>query len=191
MTSGSDGFRKSRLHQPGDAGQPFAAAARFIAGEIVDPGAGMGVDDAERRRLFLQIGQNAHQHDVLDDVGKAAGVKGVTVIHGEEYATTLRRAQAFYVSRAGRSRRSATVDRVRLTPMPGRHVASDGLAQHPGMACSSAAHRRHQHLVAPAAAAVDFLAGAELQVLAHADPHLAEPRSGRRSQRSPRCSGPD
>ena len=31
------------------------------------------------------------------------------------------------------------------------------------------------HLVAAAGAAVDFLAGAELQVLAHADPHFAEP----------------
>src|SRR5260370_8822510 len=36
-------------------------------------------------------------------------------------------------------------------------------------------HRRHRHLVAPAGAAVDFLAGAELQVLAQADAHLAEP----------------
>ena len=35
-------------------------------------------------RLFLQIGQHAHQHDVLDDIGKAAGVKGVSVVHGEE-----------------------------------------------------------------------------------------------------------
>src|SRR5437588_13123903 len=37
-----------------------------------------------------------------------------------------------------------------------------------------APYRRHQHLVAPAGAAVDFLAGAELQVLAEADPDLAE-----------------
>src|SRR5437879_2142191 len=37
-----------------------------------------------------------------------------------------------------------------------------------------APYRRHQHLVAPAGAAVDFLAGAELQVLAQADPYLAE-----------------
>src|SRR5690349_9946527 len=42
----------------------------------------MGVDDAKRRRLFLQIGQHAYQNDVLDDIGKAAGVKGVSVIHG-------------------------------------------------------------------------------------------------------------
>src|SRR5205823_10964536 len=42
----------------------------------------MGVDDAERGRFVLQIGENAHQHDVLDDVGKAAGMKGMTVVHG-------------------------------------------------------------------------------------------------------------
>src|SRR5258708_29813978 len=45
----------------------------------------MGVDDAERSRLVLQIGEHAHQHDVLDDIGKAAGMKGVTVVHGETY----------------------------------------------------------------------------------------------------------
>jgi hypothetical protein len=55
--------------------------ARLIAGEIVDPGTGMGVDDAKRSLLVLQINENAHQHDVLDDVGKAAGMKGVTVVH--------------------------------------------------------------------------------------------------------------
>jgi hypothetical protein len=50
-------FRKPRLHQPRDAGQPLAAAARFVAGEIVEPGAGMGVDDAKGGRLVLQIGE--------------------------------------------------------------------------------------------------------------------------------------
>src|SRR4051812_47599555 len=39
---------------------------------------------------------------------------------------------------------------------------------------SAAADRRHHDLVAPAGAAVDFLAGAELHVFAHADPHLAQ-----------------
>ena len=61
--------------------EPFAAAARFVAFEIVEAGAGMGVDDAEGGRLLLQIGQDAHQHDVLDDIGEAAGVKGVTIVH--------------------------------------------------------------------------------------------------------------
>src|SRR4029079_13638136 len=39
---------------------------------------------------------------------------------------------------------------------------------------SAAPHWRHRHRVAPAGTAVDFLAGAELHVLAHADPHLAQ-----------------
>ena len=41
----------------------------------------MTVDDAERRRLLLQMGQDADQHDMLDDIGKVAGVKGVSIIH--------------------------------------------------------------------------------------------------------------
>jgi hypothetical protein len=42
----------------------------------------MGIDDAEGGLLLMQIGENTHQHDVLDDVGKATGVEGVTVVHG-------------------------------------------------------------------------------------------------------------
>ncbi|MGY3076515.1 hypothetical protein ACVWZZ_002886 [Bradyrhizobium sp. LM6.10] len=41
----------------------------------------MGVDDAEGARLVLEIGDDARQHDVLDDVSEASGVKGVAVIH--------------------------------------------------------------------------------------------------------------
>src|SRR5712691_9985874 len=50
-------------------------------------------------------------------------------------------------------------------------------AQHPGhvLSRSSAPDRRHHHLVAPAGAAIDLLAGPELQILAHADAHFAEP----------------
>src|SRR5260221_9203805 len=44
-----------------------------------------------------------------------------------------------------------------------------------------APHRRHHHFVAAAGAAVDFLPGAELQILAPADPDFAEP---------PACAGP-
>src|SRR5207244_10398534 len=64
-----------------------------------------------------------------------------------------------------------------------------GPTDHPGMtSLLPAPHRRHQHLVAAAGAAVDLLAGAELQVLAQADPHFAEPlavaggRNRRRAQ---------
>src|SRR5258705_13902824 len=41
---------------------------------------------------------------------------------------------------------------------------------------SSAPYRRHRHLLAPAGAAIDLLAGAELEVLVHADTHFAESR---------------
>src|SRR6267378_3243783 len=61
-------------------------------------------------------------------------------------------------------------DQQRTTPQARR------AAQHPGneIVALPAPDRRHQHLVAAAGAAVDFLAGAELQVLAQADPHFAE-----------------
>src|SRR5882672_7501588 len=61
----------------------------------------MGVDDAKRSRLVLQIGENAHQHDVLDDVGKAAGMEGVTVVHGAavRHASRLSKAVPSHVSR--------------------------------------------------------------------------------------------
>src|SRR5690348_12270710 len=72
---------KPRLQDPRYAGEPLAAAPRFLAFEIVEAGAGMGVDDTERSRLLLKMEQDAHQHDVLDDIGKAAGMKGVTVVH--------------------------------------------------------------------------------------------------------------
>ena len=64
-----------------NARAPFAAAARFGAGEIVDTGAGMGVDDAESRRLGAQVHENAHQHGVLDDIREIAGVEGVAIVH--------------------------------------------------------------------------------------------------------------
>src|SRR5258708_27004422 len=41
----------------------------------------------------------------------------------------------------------------------------------------AAAHRRHRHLIAPAGPAVELVAGAELQILAHADAHFAQPRA--------------
>ena len=37
----------------------------------------------------------------------------------------------------------------------------------------AAAHRRHRHLIAPAASAIDLVAGAELQILSQTDAHFA------------------
>src|SRR5712692_322343 len=47
----------------------------------------------------------------------------------------------------------------------------------PGMTVekSTAPYRRHCHLLAPAGAAIDLLAGTKLQILVHADTYFAEP----------------
>src|SRR6478735_142954 len=70
------------------------------------------------------------------------------------------------------SRKAVTPDQQRTTPQARR------VAQHPGhlLLRLPTAHRRHDDLVAAAGAAIDFLAGTELQILAHADTHFAEPR---------------
>src|SRR5205085_1103228 len=75
-------FRETRLHDARDSRPPFAAALRLLAGEVIAAAAGMAVDDAKGGRLLLQIKQDAHEHDVLDDVGEIAGVEGVAVVHG-------------------------------------------------------------------------------------------------------------
>ena len=69
------------LHQKLDAVAPFQSLAGLHAAEIVEARAGMGVDDAERRRLVAQMCQHAAQRGVLHDVGEVAGVIGVSVVH--------------------------------------------------------------------------------------------------------------
>src|SRR6185437_14099727 len=139
----------------------------FIAGEIIAAGAGMAIDDAKRGRLVLQMNENTHQHDVLDDVGEVAGMEAVTVVHGK-VGGPLRNTATFYASWPGLSRL-----------VPADHgSAGSGERKNPALAAPklAAPHRWHRHLVAPAATAIDFLACAELQILAEADAHFAEPR---------------
>jgi hypothetical protein len=57
------------------------AAARVRTAQIVQPGARVGVDHAEGRGLLAQMDENARQHRMLDHIGRAAGVKRVTVVH--------------------------------------------------------------------------------------------------------------
>jgi len=73
-----------RTDEPADSVTPFAAALRLNSGEIVASGTGVGVDDAERRRLLAQVREDAHQHRVLDHIGEVAGMKDVTIIHARE-----------------------------------------------------------------------------------------------------------
>ncbi len=48
------------------------------------PGAGMDVEDAERRRLATQMHEDAREHRVLEHVGEISGVKGVPIVHGAQ-----------------------------------------------------------------------------------------------------------
>ena len=55
------------------------AGLGVVAIEPVQPGAGMGVDDAQGRVLAAQILAKRNQNGVFEDVGMVAGVKGVAV----------------------------------------------------------------------------------------------------------------
>ena len=73
----------SRIKQPANAVAPFPAARRLRPGEIIEAGTGMGVDDPKGRRLLAQMHEQARQHGMLENIGKIAGVKSVTIAeHG-------------------------------------------------------------------------------------------------------------
>ena len=90
---------------------PFARPRRFAGGQVVEPGAGMGVDDAEGGVLRLQPLDQERQDGVLDHVGEAAGVEGVAVVHGAEVVAPVGRS-------AGRG------DAVALAPIGSRPARS-------------------------------------------------------------------
>ena len=70
-----------RRAQALDAVARLARAQGLRAGEVVKPGAGMGVDIAQRRVLLRQIDEDAREDRVLEDVGEIAGVEAVAVVH--------------------------------------------------------------------------------------------------------------
>ncbi len=99
--------RKPRLHHAADPLAPFAGFLRRLGAEIVDADAGMRVDDAERRRLQLQVLDDERQHGVLDDVREISGVVGVAVVHGPR----LERAGAV-LSRVAAPTRTAQLEKL-------------------------------------------------------------------------------
>ena len=84
------GVRSIVVYSDADAGLPFARLERSLRGEIVEPDAGMRVDDAERRRLQLQVLDDERQHHVLEHVREIAGVIGVAIVQ----ARFIRRGRA-------------------------------------------------------------------------------------------------
>ena len=72
---------QSERAQPRDALRRFARARCFVAPEIVEPAARMRIDHAEALVLFLQMRDQRHQRQMLDDIGEIAGMVGVAIIH--------------------------------------------------------------------------------------------------------------
>ena len=62
-----------------DAALVFAVLLRVAAEQRIAAGAGVGVDEAIALVLRAEMTQDEHQHQVLEDVGMVAGVKGVAV----------------------------------------------------------------------------------------------------------------
>src|SRR5437660_10212945 len=100
----------------------------------------MGIDHAERGRLVLQVDEDAHQHDVLDDVGEAASMKGVSVVHAD--CGSWKNIRIFYSSCPGLSRASTSSFALFAKYVDGRDKPGHdgGALTHPGSAASSPGH---------------------------------------------------
>ena len=61
--------------------EPFAPACSFIAGEIIEASAGVGVDHTECCRLPTQVVQDATKNGMLEHIGEIASVEFVLIIH--------------------------------------------------------------------------------------------------------------
>ncbi len=74
-----------RIHVPQapNAVTVLAGFLRRLAAEIVSARAGMRIQVAERRVFPMQGLEQQGKHDVLEDVGKIAGVEGMAVIQGK------------------------------------------------------------------------------------------------------------
>ena len=56
-------------------------AARLRTGKVIKSRSRVGIDDAECRRLFVQIDEHARENCVLENVGETAGVKRMAIVH--------------------------------------------------------------------------------------------------------------
>ena len=67
--------------EPADPSLPLARAPRLVAGKVVKPGAGMGIDDPKCRLLRLQSLDDERQHRMLDHIGKVPGMERMAIVH--------------------------------------------------------------------------------------------------------------
>ena len=68
------------VENPADTCLPFIAAFCVMTLQVIRSAACMCVEEEKRLRLFQQMIQHRQQDDVLVNIGKIAGVKGVTVV---------------------------------------------------------------------------------------------------------------
>src|SRR3712207_7481646 len=54
--------------------------SRGVTRQVIETGTGVQIEDTERRRLLLQMLDNAREHDVLHHIGEVAGVIGVAIV---------------------------------------------------------------------------------------------------------------
>src|SRR6516162_11071481 len=116
----------------------------------------MGVDHAKRRDFFSQVGENTGDDDMLENVGKVAGMKGMAVVHRSR-RWAVGNANSCHVhseATATYAPTDASIDR-----------------RHP----SAPAHGRHDELVAPASAALDLFAATELKIAGHTNLDISKP----------------
>src|SRR5205085_4163985 len=74
-------------HELANAAAPFTGANRFRPLQRIDTGARMRIDDPECARLQQEVHDDAGEDDVLEDVGKVAGMEGVAIVHPHPAAT--------------------------------------------------------------------------------------------------------
>ena len=79
-----------RRQQARNAGLPFGTATGFRPRKIIKPCPRMGVDHAESGGLRAKLHEDAHQHGMLGDIRKAAGMEGVAIVQPRKTLSRLR-----------------------------------------------------------------------------------------------------
>ncbi|MNR23708.1 hypothetical protein D3C85_1407440 [compost metagenome] len=73
--------------KPTDTFDPLAGTRRLVALQVIQTEASVSVEVGERLLLARHQRNKAGQHKVFEDVGVVAGVKGVTIVHGNSCKT--------------------------------------------------------------------------------------------------------
>ncbi|MNP23990.1 hypothetical protein D3C76_1167230 [compost metagenome] len=101
--------------KPADTFDPLAGTRRLVALQVIQTEASVSVEVGERLLLARHQRNKAGQHKVFEDVGVVAGVKGVTIVHGNSCKTVQ-----FTLSCRRRQAPAAKTTTARTLARPGR-----------------------------------------------------------------------